>query len=59
MSWCDNYDLSTYTPNGIRETHAMAVVFQQKMNDESDDSEEVPTIYTSIEESRNEKFKVQ
>ena len=28
-SWCDNFDLQVYTPNGCRETHAMAVEFTQ------------------------------
>ena len=26
-SWCDNFDLQVYTPNGCRETHAMAIEF--------------------------------
>jgi hypothetical protein len=28
-AWCDNYDLNVFTPNGKRETHAMAVEFTQ------------------------------
>ena len=28
--WCDNYDLNIYTPNGARETHAMAIEFTQQ-----------------------------
>ena len=27
--WCDNFDLQVYTPNGCRETHAMAIEFVQ------------------------------
>ena len=30
-SWCDNFDLQVYTPNGCRETHAMAVEFTQNV----------------------------
>ena len=28
-SWCDNYDLVVFTPNGRRSTHAMAIEFTQ------------------------------
>ena len=31
-SWCDNFDLQVYTPNGCRETHSMAVEFTQHIN---------------------------
>ena len=31
-AWCDNYDLQVYTPNGCRETHAMAIEVTQHMN---------------------------
>jgi len=29
-SWFDNYDLNIFTPNGKRETHAMAIEFMQQ-----------------------------
>ena len=29
FAWCDNFDLLVCTPNGRRETHAMAIEFQQ------------------------------
>lgn len=29
FSWCDNYDLVVFTPNGRRSTHAMAIEFTQ------------------------------
>lgn len=29
-SWCDNYDLKVFTPNGMRETHAMVVEWRQQ-----------------------------
>jgi len=29
MAWMDNYDLNVFTPNGMRETHAMAIEFTQ------------------------------
>ena len=28
-AWCDNFDLNVFTPNGMRETHSMAVEFVQ------------------------------
>lgn len=28
-TWCDNFDLNVFTPNGMRETHSMAVEFVQ------------------------------
>ena len=28
-AWFDNYDLNVFTPNGMRETHAMAIEFMQ------------------------------
>ena len=31
-SWCDNFDLQVYTPNGCRETHSMAIEFTQHVN---------------------------
>ena len=38
--WFDNYDLNVFTPNGKRETHAMAVEFSQnKLDVVSEDSD--------------------
>ena len=31
-SWCDNFDLQVYTPNGCKETHSMAIEFTQHVN---------------------------
>ena len=28
-TWCDNFDLNIFTPNGMRETHSMAIEFVQ------------------------------
>lgn len=38
-AWFDNYDLNIYTPNGTRETHAMAVEFMQRESEPSNDDE--------------------
>ena len=35
-SWCDNYDLQVNTPNGQRETHAMAIEWRQQDCDGED-----------------------
>ena len=45
-AWIDNYDLQVYTPNGNRETHALAVEFTQPSDSlsDSDDDENMPEI---------------
>ena len=34
-SWCDNFDLQVYTPNGCKETHSMAIEFMENQDQTS------------------------